>query len=59
MANQRRDYLVAFLIGAVVGVGATVLLAPPAQKKRLVRPMQNTVRRFRRRGRLRRLLPGR
>jgi gas vesicle protein len=60
MANERRDYLVAFLIGAVVGVGATVLLAPPpAKKKRLVRPLQRGARRLRRRSRLRRLIPGR
>ena len=58
MANERRDYLVAFLIGAVVGVGATVLLSPPARQKRLVRPLQGGARRFRRRRRLRRWLPG-
>ena len=59
MANERRDYLVAFLIGLIVGVGATVLLSPP-KKKRLVFPVERGIKRFRKRGRrMRRLLPGR
>jgi len=58
MPSERRDYLMAFLIGAVVGIGAAVLLSP-ARKKRFVRGLQG-VKRFRKRGRkLRRLVPGR
>jgi hypothetical protein len=58
MANERRDYLVAFLIGAVVGVAAAVLLNPP-EKKRPLRALPARMRRLRKRGRLRRLIPGR
>ena len=59
MANERRDYLVAFLIGLIVGIGATVLLSPP-KKKRLVYPVEQGIKRFRKRGRgMRRLLAGR
>ncbi len=60
MANERRDFLLAFLIGAVVGVGATVLLSPPARKQRSTRPLEHAMKRFRKRGRkLRRRIPGR
>jgi gas vesicle protein len=29
MTEDRRDFLAAFAIGAIVGIGATLLLAPP------------------------------
>jgi hypothetical protein len=60
MANGRRDYLLAFLIGTVVGVGATFLLSQPERKRHTLHPLDRQVRRFRRRGRrMRRLVPGR
>lgn len=34
MREGRSDYLIAFLIGTVVGVGATLLLAPEPPKKK-------------------------
>ncbi len=34
MREERSDYLIAFLIGTVVGVGATLLLAPEPRKKK-------------------------
>ena len=59
MANERRDYLVAFLIGAIVGVGAAILLSPP-KKKRIAYPAGRGIKRFRKRGRrMGRLIPGR
>ena len=59
MPSERRDYLMAFLIGAVVGIGAAMLLSP-ARKKQFVRGLPQGVKRFRKRGRkLRRLVPGR
>ena len=51
MVNERRDYLLAFLIGAVVGVGATVLLGPRRGKKRFRNQIEPAVQRFRKRGR--------
>jgi hypothetical protein len=51
MFEERRDYLIAFLIGAVVGVGTTLLLGTERKKKskryRVARPAQ----RLRKRGR--------
>ena len=58
MASERRDYLMAFLIGAIVGIGAAMLLSP-ARKTRTIRGLPVGVKRFRRRGHRRRLLPGR
>ena len=59
MPSERRDYLMAFLIGAVVGIGAAMLLSP-GKKKRFVRGLPHGIKRFRKRGRqLRRLVPGR
>ena len=59
MANERRDYLLAFLIGAVVGIGAAVLLSEP-RKKRMLRGMPRRRHLMRKSGRrLRRLMPGR
>ena len=45
----------AFLIGAVVGIGAAMLLSP-GRKKRFVRGLPQGVKRFRKRGRKRRRL---
>lgn len=36
MAEDRKDYLAAFAIGAVLGIGATLLLAPPDGAKRIL-----------------------
>jgi gas vesicle protein len=59
MPSERRDYLMAFLIGAVVGIGAAMLLSP-AKKKRFVRGLPQGIKRFRKRSRRRhRLVPGR
>lgn len=33
MAGERKEYITAFLIGAIVGAGATMLLAPDKKKK--------------------------
>jgi hypothetical protein len=51
MANERKDYVAAFVIGAVVGIGATMLLTPPPKKRRLVYQMEPVVKRLRKRGR--------
>jgi hypothetical protein len=60
MAGERRDYLVAFVIGAVVGVGATMLLSAPRKKKKAFRSFPPALQRFRKRGRrLRKLGPRR
>jgi hypothetical protein len=48
MISNRGDYIAAFIIGAVVGVGATLLLKPPARKKRMVYPVKRLRRRLRR-----------
>lgn len=49
---DRKDFLAAFVIGAIVGVGATMLLAPePRQKKRFVYQLDPTRKRLRRRAR--------
>jgi hypothetical protein len=51
MVSDRKDYIMAFVIGAIVGVGATLLATPaPKQKrKRLVYDMAPTVKRVKRR----------
>jgi hypothetical protein len=51
MANERRDYVAAFVIGAVVGVGATLLLTPAPRKKRLMYRVEPAMKRLRKRGR--------
>ena len=52
MAEERRDYLIAFLIGAVVGVGTTLLLGTGRKRKskryRVARPAQRLRARSRR-----------
>jgi hypothetical protein len=35
MSNERRDFIAAFIMGAVIGAGTTALLKPPSRKKRL------------------------
>ena len=37
MIEDRKDYLAAFAIGAVLGIGATLLLAPPTSPVRRIR----------------------
>ena len=55
MNSERRDYLAAFAIGAIVGAAIAALLAPTRRKKRKHR-VEPALRRFRKRGsRLRRL----
>jgi gas vesicle protein len=59
MNSERRDYLAAFAIGAIVGAGIAVLLAPARKRKRKHR-LEPAVKRFRKRGgRLRRLMHAR
>jgi gas vesicle protein len=59
MNSQRRDYLAAFAIGAIVGAGVAMLLAPDRKTKRKYQ-LEPAVRRFRKRGsRLRRGLRAR
>lgn len=48
---KRTEYIAAFVIGAVVGVGATMLLTPPPKKKRMIYQLEPVVKRLRRRGR--------
>lgn len=49
--TERKDYVAAFVIGALVGVGATLLLAPPKPKNRFVYQLQPKIRQLRKRGR--------
>lgn len=51
MVSDRTDYLMAFVIGAILGVGATLLVTPEKKKKRkrLVYDMEPTVKRIKRR----------
>ena len=51
MENDRKEYLAAFVIGAIVGVGATLLLAPEDKpvKRRHILELEPTVRRIKRR----------
>lgn len=59
MNNERRDYLAAFAIGAIVGAAIAVLLAPTRKLKRKHR-LEPAVKRFRKRGsRLRRIMRAR
>ncbi len=56
MNSERRDYLAAFALGAIVGAGIAVLLTPAPRGKRRKHQLEPAVQRFRkRRGRLRRL----
>jgi hypothetical protein len=47
MLSTRGDYIAAFIIGAVVGVGATMLLKPAARKQRLIYPVRRLRKRLR------------
>ena len=48
--NDRKEYLVAFVIGAIVGVGATLLMAPERKtKKHLVFDREPVMKRIKRR----------
>lgn len=51
MSEQRRDYVAAFFIGALVGVGATMLLTPRTEKKSFVYRVRPPAGRLRKRGR--------
>ena len=51
MLEERRDYLIAFLIGAVVGVGTTLLLGSGRRKKSKRYRVARTGQRLRTRGR--------
>lgn len=51
MREERRDYLIAFLIGAVVGVGTTLLLGSGRKKKRKRYRVARPGQRLRMRGR--------
>ena len=47
MTDDRKEYAIAFAIGAIVGAGATVLLAP-IRKKRRIQKLVPAARRARR-----------
>lgn len=53
MTEDKRDYFAAFAIGAIVGVGATLLLAPnkPTGARRLLKELQPALGRARRKSR--------
>ena len=53
--EDNRDYWAAFAIGAIVGVGATILLAPerPSPARRILKEIEPALRRARGRGRKR------
>ena len=53
MAEDKNDYFAAFAIGAIVGIGATLLLAPkkPTGAKRLLYEMEPTLKRARKKSR--------
>lgn len=51
MAGDRKEYITAFLIGAIVGAGATVLLSAGSEKKQRFYQLEPGVRRLRKRGR--------
>jgi gas vesicle protein len=50
MADERKEYAIAFAIGAIVGAGATMLLAPNRKKRTLYR-LAPAARRIRKGGR--------
>jgi hypothetical protein len=47
MAENRRDYWAAFAIGAIVGVGATLLLAPEDSGDRIMYKIEPALKRAR------------
>lgn len=47
MAEDRRDYWAAFAIGAIVGVGATLLLAPEDSGDRIMYKVKPALKRAR------------
>ena len=53
MTQERNDYFAAFAIGAIVGIGATLLLAPkkPTGARRLLHDMEPALNQARRQGR--------
>ena len=53
MTDDRTDYFAAFAIGAIVGIGATLLLAPkkPSGAKRLLYEMEPALERARKKTR--------
>lgn len=53
MTDDRRDFLAAFAIGAIVGVGAALLLAPsePAGARRILHEIEPALKRARRKSR--------
>ena len=60
MNGARRDYLVAFAIGALVGAAIAFLLTPPARRKQRKRMLKPVTARFRKHGsRLRRIVRAR
>jgi gas vesicle protein len=60
MNGARRDYFVAFAIGALVGAAIAFLLTPPARRKQRKHMLEPVAARFRKRGsRLRRLVRAR
>ena len=60
MNGARRDYLVAFAIGALVGAAIAFLLTPPARRKQRKRMLEPVTARFRKHGsRLRRIVRAR
>lgn len=52
MAEEKRDYWAAFAIGAIVGIGATLLLAPeqPTGARRILRDIEPALRHARKGG---------
>ncbi len=51
MTDDRKEYAIAFAIGAMVGAGATMLLAPARKKHRLIYKLEPTARRARKHAR--------
>jgi hypothetical protein len=51
MTDDRKEYAIAFAIGAMVGAGATMLLAPVRKKQRLIYKLEPTARRARKHAR--------
>ena len=53
MTDDRKDYITAFAIGAIVGIGATLLLAPskPTGARRLLREIEPVLTRARKKTR--------
>jgi gas vesicle protein len=52
MPEDRNDFIAAFAIGAIVGIGATLLLAPkPSTAKLLMRDMEPAIELARKKGR--------